>query len=114
MTIKRIRRPILMLCRDCVRGWIATATGPTRCETCNGSGQIERWIVEVVHVDDADAQREDAIAALVAQLPLDARGQAQVMDAARHLLALDADADGADALRDGREGGNGGVYQPDV
>lgn len=55
MAHKRIRRLVMVLCPNCLGTGTVEAKGDERkCPECNGKGEIEKWIVEIVHDDDDD------------------------------------------------------------
>lgn len=50
---KRVRRLVMVPCNNCLgSGLIATKNDQKKCPECKGSGEIEKWIVEIVVDDD--------------------------------------------------------------
>ncbi len=46
MTRKRIRRRYMAICMDCLS---TGKVGSKTCATCNGTGEIEKYITEIVN-----------------------------------------------------------------
>ena len=53
MGYKRIRRLVMVTCTNCLgSGTITTKSDKKKCPDCKGSGEVEKWIVEIVNDDD--------------------------------------------------------------
>lgn len=53
VTYKRVRRILLIICPNCSgSGYLATKHGSVPCRDCAATGNVERWIVEIVASDD--------------------------------------------------------------
>ena len=50
---KRVRRLVLVPCGNCLGTGTVVAKGNERkCPECKGTGNVEKWIVELVSEDD--------------------------------------------------------------
>jgi DnaJ-class molecular chaperone len=53
MGYKRIRRLVMVTCTNCLgSGTIMTKSDKKKCPDCKGSGEVEKWIVEIVNEDE--------------------------------------------------------------
>lgn len=56
--MKRIRRVVKVLCPDCLgTGFEYVKGGRKACSTCNGNGEVERIVNEIVHDDEDEKAR---------------------------------------------------------